>query len=331
MRQDSSTNERVADILAVTDGRAGNVAMALGVAEAVSRKTGFTASRIDVKLPRVLNKVPPRLLASMPPRMILSLAGISFGDGASLIIGAGRRSAAIVAALRKSVDVPCIQILDSKVATDRFDLVIAPRHDRLKGANVISTEGSVHRVTPALVTSYAASWKKRIERRTGGGQPRVAVLVGGNNNRYAFEESFAEPLLNVLEALSEQGASLAITASRRTSADLSKAMHLMGQKSRFWAWDGQGENPYFGMLGWADGILATPDSINMLSEAASIGKPLLIIGGTASSKKHAAFVRGLCDSGVARIAKAPLSFDWQPRTTLAETSRVADIIIDRLL
>ena len=41
-------------------------------------------------------------------------------------------------------------------------------------------------------------------------------------------------------------------------------------------WDGEGENPYFGLLGLADFLVVTCDSVNMVSEAASTGKPVYV-------------------------------------------------------
>ena len=42
-------------------------------------------------------------------------------------------------------------------------------------------------------------------------------------------------------------------------------------------WDGSGANPYFGMLGAADAIVVTADSVSMISEAAATGKPVYIV------------------------------------------------------
>ena len=38
-------------------------------------------------------------------------------------------------------------------------------------------------------------------------------------------------------------------------------------------WDGQGDNPYFGMLALADLIVVTQDSVSMISEAAATTAP----------------------------------------------------------
>ena len=47
-----------------------------------------------------------------------------------------------------------------------------------------------------------------------------------------------------------------------------------------------GRNPYLGLLAWADHLLVTADSINMVSEASAVGKPLYVVQ---PSKTHRRF------------------------------------------
>src|SRR3546814_5644221 len=59
-----------------------------------------------------------------------------------------------------------------------------------------------------------------------------------------------------------------------------------------------GENPYFAYLGLADAILVTADSVNMVCEAASTGKPVYVIDLDGSSDKfrsEARRVGTVCD------------------------------------
>src|SRR3546814_9290061 len=51
-------------------------------------------------------------------------------------------------------------------------------------------------------------------------------------------------------------------------------------------WDGDGENPYFGILALADHVVVTGDSVNMVSEAASTGKPVHVVHLQGSSAKR---------------------------------------------
>jgi hypothetical protein len=94
--------------------------------------------------------------------------------------------------------------------------------------------------------------------------------------------------------------SLIITASRRTS-EAQRDAFLSGLGTRaHWHWDGTGENPYMGMLAWADTILVTADSVSMLSDAASTGKPVYMIPMDGGSAKFDAFHQNLMGKGIIR-------------------------------
>lgn len=65
-------------------------------------------------------------------------------------------------------------------------------------------------------------------------------------------------------------------------------------------WDGNGDNPYQGMLAWADALLVTEDSVSMLSEAVSTGKPVYIIKMEGGSERFQRFYDYLFDNNYAR-------------------------------
>src|SRR3546814_15726728 len=89
-----------------------------------------------------------------------------------------------------------------------------------------------------------------------------------------------------------------VTPSRRTGPDNEAILRarLAGLPAEIW--DGEGENPYFAYLGLADAILVTADSVNMVCEAASTGKPVYVIALDGSSDKfrsEARRVGTVCD------------------------------------
>jgi hypothetical protein len=65
-------------------------------------------------------------------------------------------------------------------------------------------------------------------------------------------------------------------------------------------WDGAGENPYFGLLGLADAVLVTADSVSMVSEAAASGKPVHVVDLDGGSAKFARFHAGMRAAGITR-------------------------------
>ncbi|MCO5568858.1 hypothetical protein L7F22_022560 [Adiantum nelumboides] len=74
----------------------------------------------------------------------------------------------------------------------------------------------------------------------------------------------------------------------------------LSSHSKVYIWDGQGPNPHLGHLAWADAFVITADSISMLSEACSTGKPVYVIGAEKCKWKIAAFHKNVRLRGVVR-------------------------------
>ena len=104
--------------------------------------------------------------------------------------------------------------------------------------------------------------------------PRIAVLLGGESQ--AFPPDAASAFGAELAALAkESGGALLITPSRRTRPDsLARLSGAIADVPH--VWDGAGDNPYFALLGLADAIVVTEDSVNMVTEAAGTGKPVYV-------------------------------------------------------
>jgi mitochondrial fission protein ELM1 len=96
-----------------------------------------------------------------------------------------------------------------------------------------------------------------------------------------------------------------------------KLQHLPGL---FWTGDGDGANPYPGMLGWADAIVVTPDSVNMLSEAAATGAPVHTLVTASLPDKLARFHAALRERGSLHDLDAQ---GVQTAAPLRETAQVA--------
>lgn len=89
-----------------------------------------------------------------------------------------------------------------------------------------------------------------------------------------------------------------------------------------------GPNPYPGLLAWADRIVCTADSVNMLSEACATTVPVFVAGSQALHGRPRRFLDSLLGAGRVRLLDDALA-DW-PVTPLRETARVADEVRRRL-
>jgi uncharacterized protein len=306
----------------ISDGRAGILNQGLGLAEAVG-------------LPIEVKTVHPRWPWTWLPVTAWPAPFRSLGaDSAtftppwpSLAIGCGWRSIPFMLALKRlSAGVTCtVQLQDPRISPQHFDLVVPPEHDELSGANVIATLGSPNRITPAKLADAAAQWRERFDKLPA---PRIGVLIGGKSKSHRFAESDAEHLAGQLKQLAATGSSLIVTPSRRTGEAQTNIIRRALAGTNAFVWDGTGDNPYFAILARCDAFLVTADSTNLLTEAASTGKPVHIVDLPGSNAKFDRLHATLIQRGIARrFAGRIESWSYPP---LNETERVAAEIRRRL-
>jgi mitochondrial fission protein ELM1 len=307
----------------LTDGKVGMENQCLGLAEAL----GMT--------PRVL-RIRPRAPWRFLPPSLWRRPRAAPGPGGDtrapprprLLIATGRQTVAPAIAIRRASGGATftVQIQNPAVDPARFDLVVPPLHDRLEGPNVIATQGALHRVTPQRLAAEADRFRDRFAALP---RPLVAVLLGGTNRQYRMDEAAAARLGEALAAMARaSGAGLAITPSRRTGAANMAVIRdqLAGLPADIW--DGTGENPYFGMLGLADAVVTTNDSVNMVTEACATGKPVHVFDLDGRSAKFDRFHAAMRDAGMTRRFTGALeSWSYEP---LQETARVAAEIRRRM-
>ena len=93
-------------------------------------------------------------------------------------------------------------------------------------------------------------------------------------------------------------------------------------------WEGEGSNPYFGILGLAEYLVVTSDSVNMVSEAFATGKPVYVVPMRGGSAKFERFHRGAREAGLTRPFTGPLErYSYAPPSDLsAVTERVGRLL-----
>lgn len=310
------------DAWTLSDGHAGNVRQAQALASAM----GLQPER-DWTLQ---TRAPWRWLS---PRCVPG-SRRAFGDDFAqaladpplLAIGCGRQ-AALATRLLRARGARSVQILDPRIDPRHWDLVIAPEHDGLRGDNVVTLLGSLHPVDDLWLAAARQQFAAFAELP----QPRTAVLIGGASAHADFDDARLDGFLDWLGSrIARDGGSVLATASRRTPAAAGARMRerLKSLPGVVWTSDADGSNPYAGLLGWADRIVCTADSVNMLSEAAATNVPVYAVGVERISGRPRRFVDSLIASGrVQACGDALLPFAV---TALRETARVADEVRSRL-
>jgi hypothetical protein len=245
-----------------------------------------------------------------------------------LLISCGRHSVPASVAIRRASEnkTLTVHIQDPLIGPKHFDLVIVPEHDQLRGNNVFVTQGAIHHINAEKLIKAAGHFRSLLGSLP---YPLISVLVGGKNRHQSFSSACAHDFSNkILMAATNTGGGLAISFSRRTGEDNEDILRKKLAGVHAYIWNGQGENPYLGLLALADVIVVTSDSISMISEACSTGKPVYIYQLPHAGKRHRQFCESLMKRGIARPFLG-VAESWQ-YTALDETRKAADFVSERL-
>lgn len=251
----------------------------------------------------------------------------------ALVLAAGRQAIAAARAIARLPGRPPVAVLQPVRRPREFDLVWAPLHDRGLFA---PRDGRLETLTaPSAVTAEervaGARW---LDGRTGSVRP-VGVLVGGATGSHRFGVAEAEQLAVRLVAFADtHGATLAVTTSRRTGATATAILRarLAQPGSRHLLVDGAlagASLAYGGIIERATAFIATSDSVAMLSDAATTGKPILGWRLPGARSKFERFYRGLAAHGALRWFDGRLEY-WTYRP-LDAAAVIADALRPMLL
>ena len=309
-------------IWAVSDGRAGIEAQALGLAEAVARLRPAHIAIKRIGWRAGLGRAPWRLI---PP-------AARTGDPIAapyphIWIATGRATLPLSTRMLEwsAGKTFVVQTQDPRAPLARFDLVIPAAHDRLSGPNVFPITGAPNRISSERLAVELARFQDLLAPLA---RPRVAVIVGGKSGAHDLPRAHALSMARAIAtAVQTTGGSLLLSFTRRTPAPARAAItealrHLPGV-----IWDGHGENPYFAFLAGADAILVTEESTNLATDAAATGKPVFTLAMPGHSAKLARFHADLRQRGIARPFVGDLAGEAYP--PLVETDRAARELLRR--
>lgn len=318
-------NERAPVIWAVSDGRAGMRSQALGLAEAVARLTGGRVLEKVVSVRRPFAWLPGRFWGDPLRRLAPgSAAFVPPWPAAAVLCGRLTVPFGIALADRTLT----VQTQDPRADPSRFGLVVAPRHDRLSGENVVSIHGSPNRLTQARLDEDAGKLGAALPPLP---RPLAAVLIGGDSKAYRLNEAAADAI-GLLLARASRTHGLLVTFSRRTPREGRARIEDALSGLPAWVWDGEPigglANPYFGLLGLADRVLVTEESANMVTEAAFTGKPVHLLPLVGGAPKWRRFHAALEERGVLQ-PEASFTEAWT-YAPLRETERAARAVADEM-
>jgi mitochondrial fission protein ELM1 len=278
----------------VTDGRRGSVATAAGIAETL----GLHAEHRRVA-PRALWSTLPSWSFLDPLKALATSSGMLTPPWPDIAIASGRQTIPYLQALRRTSEGATFTVLlqNPRTRLDVADLIWCPAHDRLSGANVISTLTSPHVMRPDRLAEMRSRPVAEFEAV---GRPLAAVLLGGPNRVFRYDAETIERLAQCLRNLATAGVSFLITPSRRTTAPIFRAVTAATRGAKRIVSTREGKNPYWTFLAHSDFAIVTGDSVNMVSEACATGRPVYVFEPDGGSEKFGRFHASLRVYGAAQ-------------------------------
>jgi uncharacterized protein len=159
---------------------------------------------------------------------------------------------------------------------ERFDLVVVGAEAQMPPLDsVVRITLPLMRADEATVAAAARAWAPRFADLP---RPLVGILIGGPTGPFMYDRTVTDRLLGLVAEVLEQGGTPYLSTSRRTPPAIVAALAAALPKgARLFRWTPDGpDNPYLGLLGLADGLVVTGDSISMMVECIRLRRPLAI-------------------------------------------------------
>ncbi len=323
------------EIWILSDNRPGTFSQAVGLAE----KIGLEYQSVNLDY-NIFAKLPNFILGKFPIHL-KNKSKIALKNSdifPRIVISAGRRSATAALYIKKisQKKTTAIQIMNPDLDFKKFDLVILPKHDGLsdnKSKNLITTIGSLTKIDDKIIATESekfTSWFSEITKI------KIAILIGGSSTKTIFDQKSAEKLAKSANKIAKNmNAKLLIMNSRRTEDQITNSiLQNLDCDFDFFDWKShQTENPYLAILGYADFFIVSGDSVSMISECCSSGKPVFIFdSGEISSAKHRKFHQELIANKYAKRLEINQEFlqNFFPQK-LQETKRIASFVRQNIL
>ena len=306
----------------IIDQKTGNANQAIAVANAL----GFSYEKKEVCY---------NFLSILPNRLKFdSLLGVDLQKTSDLlppypdiIISSGRRTAPVARYIKlKNPSSYIVHIMNPDLNFANFDLVALPIHDKkVNKDNVIYTLGAPTLLVTKKLEEEGIKWSKKLAKYK---LPFIALIFGGKTKSGNYrDEEIIELAKKASSAAKSLNATLLVSTSRRTDSNhIELLKDNLEVESYFYNFNDKGDNPYLGFLALAEYFIVSGDSVSIVSDCLSTGRPVYIYQKNhLLSKKHRKFLEYLADMDYTRLLTDDLLDKWQYQP-LKEAERLAKII-----
>ncbi len=304
------------DILILSDRKTGHLRQSEALAKIISRYLSKKGIRTNIQTSEIIfkNKLSGFLIA---PSGCLSgkyscqgclwcvrgllkenVAENLLKTNPDIVISCGSSLAALNYVISRENQAKSLVVMKpSMLSLKRFDLVVAPRHDRLlKRKNVAMINGALNLIDEEYLKSQSEEFSQALGGRLSENEDCLGLLLGGDSKNFKLMPEKIREVINQIKHSSQaHGFKILATTSRRTSKiieELSKA-ELSGCqdcKGLIIANENNIPSVVGGILGTSKIIVVSAESISMISEAVTSGKHVIVFDSKGLSRKHRRFL-----------------------------------------
>ena len=317
-------------IMILDDGKKGHLKQSLAVLKALKafrKDEGFSPEETEVDIVEihfksqnargVFNALSPFITAGVQGRLRLlrwALTKESYDNAvnryADVIISCASTLFGVNKVLKLENFAKNITVLDpGPFMRKAFNMIVVPKHDAVKRGKALSGRDNVivTDLAPNLIEpDELSSFKEEMDKRYGSeGKLKIGILMGGDNATFTISEELLRSLgKNVLETCEKEDGYIYMTTSRRTTYRSEKVIaniFTSHPRCRMMV-SGESDTDEYTVekiLAVSDVIIVSGESISMVSEAVSAGKPVLVFMPdkmTDKITKYERFVNGLHES-----------------------------------
>ena len=245
-----------------------------------------------------------------------------------IIISCGKNTAYYSKMIKQKTKNKIFSIFIQKppINLNNFDVVISPKHDKCKGLNVIETQGALTKINLKYIKNVNKTKKPSILK-----QNFITVLIGGNSRHHKITKPILDKIIKNLKSIEEQKKiRIFILVSRRTGKkDYLYLKKNLISKNFIFVLPNSKKVSYLNAISFAKAIIVTSDSVSMVTEACSTGKPTYIIDIPTKSERFSLFIKNLIHLKLAYYLKDSISLKGKKKT-LNDIDKVVEKIKKRI-
>ena len=216
-----------------------------------------------------------------------------------VVVSAGSSVAALNYMLsRQNLAKSIVVMRPSFLSMRRFDLVVMPRHDHPPARiNVAVTEGALNLVEEGYLKAESVALQRQMNFRKHQHDIYIGLLLGGDTKNFRMDpDKIGQLVKGLKQAAQKLGARILVTTSRRTPPQVEEVLKKEFSGSpecRLLIIANEKNIPEAvgGILGLSDIVVVSPESISMVSEAASSKRYVLVFDMPGLKRKHREFLR----------------------------------------